>query len=196
MLKFILVRHGETESNKRGAYVGWTDVGLNEIGIKQANIVKEKLKNEEVSQIYCSPLKRAVKTAEIISENYGKEIIIEDGLKEINFGLWDNLVYNEIREKYPLRHREWLKGGHNFVFPEGESAKEAFERHKNFIHKLTSELDEGTILLITHGGFIRNAIAFLLGMEPEDAWHFSVDNGSITKIENSKGYGVLCMLNG
>ena len=63
MLELILIRHGQTDSNKRRTYVGWTDVELNEEGIRQARNLKEKLKNLSVDKIYSSPLKRARKTA-------------------------------------------------------------------------------------------------------------------------------------
>lgn len=195
MLKIILVRHGETESNKKGAYLGWTDVQLNNNGLRRAHLARQKLKETKVDMIFCSPLKRATETAQIINKNYNKEIIFDDALKEINFGLWDNLTYDEIREKHEEKHKEWLEGSLNFIFPQGESAQEAFERHEDFINKLTEEVKEGTVLLVTHGGFIRNAIAILLGMKAEDAWHFKVDNGSISKIEVSDEYGVLTVLN-
>jgi len=114
MLELILVRHGETDSNKRGTYLGWTDVELNSNGIRQACAIRDRLKPVKVDAIYSSPFKRTVKTAEIINENYGLEIIISDNLKERNFGIWDDLTFEEISSKYPAECRKWFEDWINF----------------------------------------------------------------------------------
>ncbi len=193
MLKLILVRHGQTKSNKIGAFVGHTDVPLNRTGIEEAIEVADKLRDEAIDKIYCSPLKRARETASIIHEIFPKEIIFDEALKEINFGLWDNLTYKEIEERYPKEHSEWIKGKADFIFPKGESVIAAYTRHKSFLDKILKE--EGNFLIVAHGGFIRNAISMLLGMKVEDSWHFKVDNGSISEVEITEGYVVVKGLN-
>lgn len=190
MLKLILVRHGQTDSNKNKKYLGWTDVELNKCGIDQAQQVRDKLKYVDFDIVISSPLKRASETAKIISEN----IIYDSELKEINFGLWDNLSFEEIKEKYPKEHELWMKDWKRFIFPEGESALDMHKRAVNFINKIYKK-QEGTILIVTHAGLIRSIIAHLLGMGMEGAGRFYIDNGSITVIEIIDDYALLTKLN-
>ncbi|URZ15902.1 alpha-ribazole phosphatase [Clostridium felsineum] len=189
MLKITLVRHGETDGNKEKKYLGWTDIELNEKGILQAKIVRDKLSEEKFDLIISSPLKRAKATAEIIGNT---NIIYEDNLKEINFGLFDNLSYKEIRAQYPEECEKWINNN-DFTFPHGESFSRMYTRVQNFVDKIKTK--EGSILVVTHSGIIRSIIAYLLNMEEEKAWHFSIDNCGITVIDITKGYAVLRALN-
>ncbi|MCR4434661.1 MAG: alpha-ribazole phosphatase [Clostridiales bacterium] len=196
MVELILVRHGETASNKKGTYCGWTDVELNEEGIKQAQEVQKKLAGLQVDSIYSSPLKRASKTAEIINENFKLEIMYSDNLKERNFGVWDNLDYGEIAGRFPEEHSLWVKDWVNYCMQDGESAYQQYKRVAQFTEELTSSHESGTFVIVTHHGCIRIILAYLLGMKVEDTWHFKVGNGSITRIEIVHGYPVLTLLNG
>ena len=90
MMELIFVRHGETDSNKKKTFLGWTDAELNDEGIRQACKLGEELKRITFDGIYSSSLKRASKTAEIINEKLNMEIVYSDNLKERNFGIWDD----------------------------------------------------------------------------------------------------------
>ena len=193
MLQLILVRHGETNSNRQGVYCGWTDVELNEYGISQAERARDRLKHINFDLVVASPLKRTKKTAQIISKN----IIYDEGLKEINFGLWDNLSLKEIEEKYPDEYNVWIKNeNEEFMFPKGESIKDVQKRSASIIDKIMKKQKWGNVLIVTHGGLIRNIIAYLLGMGGMGAWRFRIDNCGITKIQIIEGYAVLTELNG
>ncbi len=85
-LELTHVRHGETDWNKNGKVQGHTDIELNEVGKQQARDVAEKLKHENFDLIICSPLKRAKETADIINKTLKLELIVEDDLRERNFG--------------------------------------------------------------------------------------------------------------
>jgi alpha-ribazole phosphatase len=197
MIELILVRHGETNSNVKGTYLGWTDIGLNEKGIQQAFLAKEKLKGEKVDAIFCSPLKRARRTAEIINENLSLEINHCEGLKERNFGCWDDLTYQEITHKYPKEYECYTNDWVNYCIKGGESAKQSYERTTGFIKDLIGRSDNGTFIIVTHLGCIRNILAFLLELNIEGAWHFRVDNAGITRIQiNDEKYAYLSLLNG
>lgn len=192
MLELVLLRHGETDSNKNGKYLGWTDVELNKYGVSQAEKARDKLKHISFDVVISSPLKRARETAEIISE----DIIYNSELKETNFGLWDNLSFQEIKEKYPQDYKLWMKDWGGFIFPEGESALDMHKRAVNFVDEIINKKQQGTVLIVTHAGLIRSIIAHLLGMEIAGAWHFHIDNCSITRIQITDGYAVLTELNG
>ena len=196
MLELILVRHGETDSNKKGTYLGWTDIELNELGLQQANCVRDKLRGTAVNAIISSPLIRAKRTAEIINETFKLHISYADELKERNFGLWDDLTYQEIVEKYPQEQALWSKDWINYSVPEGESSMEAYLRIAGYIDGLVTEKTDGVVLIVTHLGCIRKITAHLLNMGLEGSWRFRVDNCSVTRIQITEKYPVLTLLNG
>ncbi len=196
MLELILVRHGETDSNKKGTYLGWTDVELNEQGLRQARGARDRLEGTRVDEIYCSPLKRAVKTAEIINENLNVRLRLSDALKERNFGIWDDLTYNEIIKGFPEQHALWVSDHINYCVEGGESTIQAYGRITEFIDRLICNR-QGTFMIVTHMGCVRKIISYLLGMKIEDSWRFSVDNCGISKIIiNDEKYAYLTVLNG
>ena len=90
-----IVRHGQTDYNVIGRYGGRIDVPLNEEGIKQAHELKEMLKNIKFDLVFSSPLKRAIKTAEIISDN---EIILDKRIIERDNGELEGKLKTEITE--------------------------------------------------------------------------------------------------
>jgi alpha-ribazole phosphatase len=195
MLELILVRHGETDSNIRGSYLGWTDIALNETGIRQVQLLRDRLKGFKVDKIYASPLKRALQTAEIVNENYGLDIVSVDGLKERNFGIWDDLTIDEMTKDYPTEYNDWVNDWIKYRIKDGESALEAYERTAAFVDELIKRNDDGVFMLVTHLGTIRFILAHLLDLGIENSWRFRVNNATITKIEINDGYSVLTMLN-
>ncbi|MCX7920430.1 MAG: alpha-ribazole phosphatase [Clostridia bacterium] len=197
MIELILVRHGETDSNKRGTYLGWTDIELNEEGIRQAYCAKGKLEGVRVDGVFASPLRRAARTAEIINENFNVDICYMDELKERNFGIWDDLTYKEICERYPKEHGLWVNDWVNYRLEGGESAVEAYKRVTGFIDRIINDNESGVYLVVTHLGCIRNILAHLLGLGIQGVWHFRLNNCGITKVEiNAEKYAFLTMLNG
>ncbi len=195
MLELILIRHGETDSNIRGSYLGWTDIELNETGLSQVRILRDRLKNTKIDKIYSSPLKRAMQTADIINENYRLDIVYTDGLKERNFGIWDDLTLAEMTQRYPSEYNAWISDWIKYPITDGESAIEAYNRSAEFVRELIEKNTEGVFMLVTHLGTIRFLLAYLLDLGIESSWHFRVDNASITKVEISDGYSVLTRLN-
>ena len=192
-MQLILVRHGETDSNQKGTYLGWTDVILNENGVKQAHCAGEKLKEERIDGLFSSPLKRCLQTAEIINESHNRDIICSDALKEQNFGIWDNLTHKEVVGRFPEEYREYTVNWVDYCIAEGESPRQAFERVAAFTDRLLEDSGgKGTYVIVTHLGCIRNIIAHLLGLGIEGSWRFRVGNGSVTRIAiNDENYAYL-----
>lgn len=194
MLELILIRHGQTDSNKRRTYMGWTDVELNEEGIRQARNLKEKLKNLSVDKIYSSPLKRARKTAEIINENFNLDIHYDNNLKERNFGIWDDLTDDEIKKLNEKEYNAWQKDWKNYPVKGGESGMDSYERVIKFTENILNSFDSGRILIVSHLGTIRFMLSYLLGMGIEGSWRFRLDNCEMAKIQVTDGYGILTSL--
>lgn len=87
-MKFIFLRHGKTEYNEQGLTQGWCDSPLSKTGLKQASYTKEALKDVVIDYAYCSPSGRARQTASIVLGNRDISVMIDDRLKEINFGIF------------------------------------------------------------------------------------------------------------
>jgi alpha-ribazole phosphatase len=146
MLEVILVRHGETDSNVEGRYLGLTDVSLNENGINQALGLKDKLKDIRIDYVYSSPLKRCRETAGIINEAHNSAVLYSDDLKERNFGLFENLTYEEICNKYPVQKDLWENDWVNYRIEYGESALEFHKRICSFTDGILRQKHMGVML--------------------------------------------------
>ena len=103
MTEIIMVRHGETEWNVVEVFRGRIDIELNETGIKQAELLAEYLSDSKVDVIYSSPLKRALKTAEIIAGYHRLDVEVAPSLIDLDYGKWQGLSH--LRKGLRMEHR-------------------------------------------------------------------------------------------
>lgn len=179
MGKIILVRHGETDMNKEKLYHGILDPQLNHVGIKQAEKAYNIVKNISYNKIFSSPLKRAYKTAEIL--NYKNlDIEISDKIKELNFGIFEGLSYQEILNKYPDELKIAIKNWKNYNFKIGESPYELQKRAVKFINSLDKNFN---YLIITHWGVICTILSYYFSHDLDAYWKFKIDNCGIVIID-------------
>ncbi|HDI3056168.1 alpha-ribazole phosphatase [Clostridium botulinum] len=191
-MNIYLIRHGETEHNKRKNFYGKLDVGLNEKGEKQSYKVGELLKDVKFNKIYISDRKRTRETAERILEknkfyDKRKNIIYKDErINEIDFGLFEGKSYEEIGSLYPKEQEKWEKDWKNFSPPKGESAVVFYNRVENFMKHIQKE-EDGNYLIVTHGGVIRMIYSYILQNNMDFYWNFASRNGDITLIKYEYG---------
>lgn len=189
MGRLILVRHGETEENKKGVFFGWLDPSLNETGVVQGYEAKKKLEKYNYSKIYSSPLKRAFETCEII--NYKKiPVQVVDDIKELNFGIFEGYSYEEIVQKYPTQEKIASENWQEYHFETGESPKSLQERVVKFVEENLDLQNEDTVL-VTHWGVICSILSYYLSKELDSYWKFKIKNGGIAVLEFSDGYVML-----
>lgn len=154
MINIYMARHGQDEDNIKGILNGRRDQSLTKNGINQAKHVASKIAkaNIKFDKIYSSPLKRALKTAEIISETTNSPSpIIMDELIEREFGIMTGKQHSDII-KLCSPHILQSKDITYFLNPEGaETFPELIERSHKIIKKLQDENDEGNVLIVTHG---------------------------------------------
>ncbi|ACQ51713.1 alpha-ribazole phosphatase [Clostridium botulinum] len=191
-MNIYLIRHGETEQNKRKNFYGKLDVELNEKGEEQSYKVGELLKDIEFNKIYISDRKRTRETAEIILERnkfYEKEkniIYKDERINEIDFGIFEGKSYEEIGSLYPKEQEKWEKDWKNFPSPKGESAVVFYNRVENFMKHIQKE-EDGNYLIVTHGGVIRMIYSYILQNNIDFYWNFASRNGDITLIKYEYG---------
>lgn len=197
MLKLTLVRHGETEWNAQRRYQGHADVPLSAIGLRQAELVAERLAGEKFDAIYASDLKRASQTASHISEKVGLPFLAEPRLREMSFGVLEGLRWEEAEEKFPEMLKAWLDD-YNHPPEGGESMDIFLARIAAFREDLLARHTSQNILLVAHGGTLNELIRSCLEVPNEKRWTFafSMDNASISELWlGDDGYPVLKRLN-
>ena len=166
----MLIRHGETEWNILGKFQGSTDIPLSNEGIRQAFMLKERLKSD-FDYIFSSPLKRAYETAKILCDESGKQVSIAEEIREINFGEWEGLTVKGIAEKYPDIFNEWRNDKREGKFCGGDmSTLNASIRAKNCIMEIANKHKGKKIVIVAHGGIIK---AGLIGIFE---WDMSMDH--------------------
>lgn len=134
--------HGTTTDNERGISSGWSDVELSELGVKQSINLKEQIKDKKFDAVFCSDLKRAVKSAELAFG--GTAPIIKDArLRECNYGKL-NASSSSIVE--PMCEKECISNR----FPEGESYEDVKKRMAEFLEFLKANYNGKNVAIVAH----------------------------------------------
>lgn len=168
-MRLILVRHGETDTNKARLALGQADVELNEHGRWQAQRLAASLKNEPIAAIYSSPLKRTLATAEPIASSHGLEVQVDDGLIEMDIGEMEGLTFQQVGERYPHFLQAWLgdQAAHE-AMPGGERLLDVQERAWQAIERIRERQEHGTVAVVTHNFVILTLLCRVLGLELAD----------------------------
>jgi probable phosphoglycerate mutase len=182
MTKLYLVRHGETEWNKDSKVQGKTDTELSDKGIHQAELLAKRLACEDIDFVYSSSLKRALRTAEIITSPNECGIVKSEKYHEICLGPWEGMTISEIKEKYSEHFRAYREDPANFRLPGAETFLELAERTYSAIIEIVKSHKGGSILIVSHGTAIKAAIIRILGIDIKNYSKFKIDNASISII--------------
>lgn len=161
-MNIIIVRHGQTDFNLERKLQGITDNKLNETGKEQALITKEKLKNEEIDLIICSPLIRAKETANIINEGRNLKIIYDDRLIERDFGEFEG----EYIKNYNVD--EFWSYNTNKEYKKAENIRVFLKRIYNFLEDIKEKYKEKNILLVAHAGVSVAVKCYFDGIPKDD----------------------------
>jgi probable phosphoglycerate mutase len=180
----IIVRHGESEWNRIHRYQGQMDAPLSDLGLRQAEALGERLRNERFDAIFTSPLQRAALTARAIAR-FHPEVPYreEDGLLEIDHGAWQGKFAHEIAEEFADGLREWREHPTRAQMPGGESFSNILKRTLDFREQVCKEYHEQTILVSTHDVVVKILVADALGMNMDRINRIWVTNASISVIE-------------
>lgn len=175
-IKLYIIRHGKTAWNELGIAQGLTDIPLNEEGKRQAQEVAKQIPLDDIDIIFTSPLKRAKQTADLINGNK-KEIIIDELLVERCFGDFEGKPI-----PFAIITKQWT----NLNDKEGgsESARECLARAKKFLTKLKQDYRGKSILVVSHGGFIKALHFNIIGYDEDtDFLSFRPDNATVYEYE-------------
>jgi len=180
MTKIILIRHAETEL--AGRFCGHSDPDLNTAGEEQLASTVQQIASLGIQRILSSDLRRALRTAQAISQHIGAEVELRPGLREIHFGLWEGLSWAEIETRFPQEAQAWIEEFPMRSAPEGEPYMDFSRRIDNeFAPFLRSEADRVTAV-ITHRGVMRYALTRFFGYSEHEASELTASYGAVVPV--------------
>lgn len=167
----IMVRHGETVSNRAGECQGWLDSPLTDMGRQQAQEVAELLKGHPVARIVASPLQRARHTAEAIARHHGVPVELDDDLRELHHGRLEGVPFLELDDHVPGIRTLWREAPQHIAMPEGETLYQLRDRAMGAFRQATDEYLEtqrnggphGHLVLVAHALTIGTIVCTLKG---------------------------------
>lgn len=178
----LLIRHGQTPWNALGKIQGCTDIDLEDTGRLQAQLLSEKL-NGDFSAIYTSPLKRAHETASILAAPTSLTPIATNGLREINFGLWEGLTFKEVATKYPEAYAFWKQDELEAPLCGGDGSIRQCSLHaRDCILELIEKHRGETIVAVSHGGLIKASLIGLFDLKMTMYHQMAFGNTCVTTI--------------
>ncbi|MEW6379191.1 MAG: histidine phosphatase family protein [bacterium] len=187
MRTIFLVRHPEITDHASRRFYGWSDIGLSHRGICQTRMLIERLAGEDIRSIYSSDLYRAHYPASLVARSLNVSHISSGSFREIHFGDWEGLTYEEMEKTAPELCRTWLTLADDFRFPGGESIGEFHRRIRQCYDAAAGSSVQGNLAIITHGGVIRTLLCWILGIDISRMWEIHLDFGSVSSIRFDDG---------
>lgn len=185
-MKIYLVRHGETEWNRKKIFQGKGDSPLTDIGMEQAVILGEYMaeKNIEIDEIFSSPLGRAKNTAELIFPQ--REIILDERIQEMGFGSWEGKNILEIQKHEELNYHNFFHNANLYKNEThgGESFVEVEKRVESFLNELISEYKDKTLLIVSHGLLLKVLLMYIKKENLQNFWKSEVLNNTSLSLIN------------
>ncbi len=194
--RFIFVRHGETESNRRFVFRGRAEIPLNERGRRQAAAAGKSLVGIRVAAIYASPLGRTVETAQAIQKAIGcRKLVIEEGLNELDRGVWQGLTRAQAKRRYPKIYEAWYQHPAQASFPQGESLRGAQRRIRAAFDRIQRTCPRETAIVVSHTVVLRALLCSLLEISLNRLQSFDLSPASISKVDYEFGHYMIRSLN-
>ena len=163
----ILIRHGESLSNREGRVQGQADISLTDVGRQQAAAVAAWCRSQPFSdrcELWSSPLCRARETAEIIGKATGLPVNLKDDLVELNAGVFQGHLWDDLADRFPEDVAQWRSGDIDFQIPGGESRRQLAQRGRHALQSLLCR-SARSIIVVAHGGILTAALGLLMGRD-------------------------------
>jgi probable phosphoglycerate mutase len=163
-----LARHGQTAWHRPNRYTGRSDIDLDGTGVAQAARLADWAAGADLAALACSPLRRAVRTAEPVSAGTGLPPAVDARLRELDFGIAEGRTLDELRAEQPQAVARFVEDPAGCPFPGGEAPAEAVSRGLAALTELADRHPGGNVLVVAHGTLIRLLVCAVLGLPLRD----------------------------
>ena len=198
MKTIYLIRHAPVDegAHENHIFKGVIDVPLSARGETAAAELASKFKGIGLARVYCGPLQRARRTAELIADESGSgRIVVTDSLNDINCGIWEGMKVTDVIENFPEEFDAWRKYPESFAFPGGGSVSEVASRAFEFFRESLSQSGSAPIAFVTHRLVINVIVLKALDIGLDKYWRFKYDSCAISKLVLDKGIFTAAKLN-
>lgn len=181
--RLFLIRHGEVEEKYHRIFGGRIDMDLSPAGLEQARAMADHLRAVHLDAIYVSSMQRAKRTAAAISANNGHVPIMTDELREVDFGVWTGLRWEEVKARYGVSAFDWLDHLERGTVAEAESLESFAGRVRQILGRALEKHAGQRVAMVCHGGVVRMLLAQLLELPLARTVMFEIDYASVTVVD-------------
>jgi len=183
MLKIILLRPGSTEFDLQGRIVGTLDLPLSDAGSTEINTAIAGLNGDQPAMVYHGPGQSAKATAAAVAAARGVKCKEIKTLQNVNYGLWQGMLVDEVRRKQPRVFKQWQEHPENVCPPEGEMIAAVRKRVEAALAKMLKKHREGTIMLVVPEPLAGIVRSLLTHTEMSQSWKTAGGCGAWEAIE-------------
>ncbi len=189
MTYLVLVRHGETVWHAENRYAGSSDVELTDHGLQQAQELAGWARTARLAAIWCSPLRRAQRTAAACASVTGLAALADERLSELDFGKAEGLTTAEMQQRFSDELAAFNRDPVTHHLPGGEDPAAAAVRFVDCLDDIVERHPDGRVLIVTHTTMIRLALCSLIGVPLRNYRRLFpfVRNCGITEIRRDRG---------
>jgi phosphoserine phosphatase len=177
MVQIVLIRPGSTDFDQQGRIQGTLDIPLNAQGAQEVQQAIKDLKPLGIEAVYCCPCQSATESATAISEALGAKLKKIDSLQNIDHGLWQGMLIDDVKRKQPKVYRQWQEQPQTICPPGGEMPNSALERVQAALAKLFKRHKQGTIALVVPEPLASVVHGYLSHCEIGECWKTVSDCG-------------------
>ena len=164
-LSLYFLRHGETTHSQTGGYCGSLDPELTPSGLQMAQAFADAYQTLPWAAVFASPMKRTIATAKPLCEKAGIDFQLREGLKELDYGKWEDQTPESVREAHPNDYEQWLAEPAWNPPTGGETAVQVASRASLVIAEIEKAFVTGNVLIVSHKATIRIILCNLLGID-------------------------------
>ena len=194
--RLYLLRHGQVADGHTHLYHGNNDIELSPQGVKQLEEAAAQLREVDLAGVYASDLTRAVQGAAIICRGRNIKPQTFPEFREIHFGVWEGLSFQEIAEHYPEDLQARFQDLPNFRIPGGESLMDLKARALPALQRLIAQHHEQAFLLVAHAGLNRVILSEALGLSLQNLFRLDQNYGCLNIIDYFPDMAVVRLING
>lgn len=193
--RLFLIRHAEVEPDYHRTFGGRIDMNLSDKGREQARLLANYFERLKVDAVYASPMKRVQQTLAPFAENGHPPPAIVEDLREVDFGDWTGLVWEEVKDKFGVSPYEWLAELEHARMPNAETGAQLCTRIAAQMDLIREKHTGETVAVFCHGGVIRAALSNLLNLPLVKTSVFEVAYASFTEVKLSDRGAEIQLLN-